>query len=60
MRERGSTMCDIAILVINMFDVVIGTANACINMIIEMMLPLIYCAFMQIDMLYGKETKPHF
>lgn len=58
MRERGSTMCDIAILVINMFDGVIGTANACIKMLMENDAPFIV-AFNQVDKLYGWEPKPH-
>jgi len=58
MRERGSTMCDIAILVINMFDGIIGTADACIKMLKENDAPFIV-AFNQIDKLYEWEPKPH-
>lgn len=57
MRERGSTMCDIAIVVINLFDGIIGTAHACIKMLTDNDAPFIV-AFNQVDKIYGWEVKP--
>eukprot|EP00494_Astrolonche_serrata_P034205 UN34474 len=60
LRARGSAMCDIAILVVNAFDGIIGAAKQSIKMLKANKAPFII-ALNQIDLLNNSqwESKPH-
>ena len=57
MRERGSSMSDIAIVVIDMFDGICGTSQACINMLQKNNAPFLI-AFNKVDAIYEWEPMP--